>query len=160
MNIQTLNFEHCSAHHYFLWFVKPTIVCLTLIISNLFLQQYPYHGYYSPYVYQVPASQVELQVGPSLVKDRLNIILQDVEGFIDTLGNRQVSVNFKALLPKVKSLVEYTVTQCQTAPGPDISLLSSDAEFAAYREKQNQIFKTVGDVVRSSEVLHATLTNM
>ena len=111
-------------------------------------------------MYQVPASQVELQVGPSLVKDRLNIILQDVEGFIDTLGNRQVSVNFKALLPKVKSLVEYTVTQCQTAPGPDISLLSSDAEFAAYREKQNQIFKTVGDVVRSSEVLHATLTNM
>ena len=111
----------------------------------IFQQYYYTQPGYTPYVYQAPASGVN-PTGYAVTKDRLNILFKDIEGYIDSFGNEEASANFKAAIPSIMAMVENSIAQTQNAPGAAAIQPSSDAEFAAYREKQNQIFKSSGDL--------------
>merc|ERR1712213_38548 len=84
--------------------------------------QYPqrYTQQYTPYVYQATAPATPTQY--SKQKERIDIIMKDIEEFILSIAN------------------------AASVPGSSNFEWLSDEEFAAYREKQNQIFKTSGDL--------------
>ena len=79
-------------------------------------------------------------------KERVNIIMKDIEAFISSIGDEETSAKFKAALPGILSNVESTIANAANVPGSSNFEWLSDEEFAAYRERQNQIFKTSGDL--------------
>ena len=104
--------------------------------------QYPQQ--YTPYVYQAPAPASPTQY--SKQKERIDIIMKDIEAFILSIGDEETSAKFKAALPGILSNVESTIANAANVPGSSNFEWLSDEEFAAYRERQNQIFKTSGDL--------------
>ena len=104
--------------------------------------QYPQR--YTPYVYQAPAPASPTQY--SKQKERIDIIMKDIEAFISSIGDEETSAKFKAALPGILSNVESTIANAANVPGSSNFEWLSDEEFAAYRERQNQIFKTSGDL--------------
>ena len=108
--------------------------------------QYPqrYTQQYTPYVYQATAPATPTQY--SKQKERIDIIMKDIEEFILSIGDEETSAKFKAALPGILSNVESTIANAANVPGSSNFEWLSDEEFAAYRERQNQIFKTSGDL--------------
>ena len=85
-------------------------------------------------------------VGYSTTKERINILLKDIEGYIDSFGDAETSAKFKAAIPSIVAYVEKSIAQAANTPGAAAVQPVSDADFAAYREKQNKIFATSGDL--------------
>jgi len=85
-------------------------------------------------------------VGYSTTKERINILLKAIEGYIDSFGDAETSAKFKAAIPSIVAYVEKSIGIAQAANTPAAVQPVSDADFAAYREKQNKIFATSGDL--------------
>ena len=58
----------------------------------------------------------------------------------------ETSAKFKAAIPSIVAYVEKSIAQAANTPGAAAVQPVSDADFAAYREKQNKIFATSGDL--------------
>ena len=79
-------------------------------------------------------------------KERVNIIMKDIEEFIESIGDEETSANFKAALPGILSNVESTIANAASVPGSSKFEWLSDEEFAAYRERQKKIFNSSADL--------------
>ena len=104
--------------------------------------QYPQR--YTPYVYQAPAPASPTQY--SKQKERIDIIMKDIEAFISSIGDEETSAKFKAALPGILSNVESTIANAANVPGSSNFEWLSDEEFAAYRERQKKIFNSSADL--------------
>ena len=79
-------------------------------------------------------------------KERVELIMKDIEEFIESIGDEETSANFKAALPGIVNNVEKTIANAANVPGSSKFEWLSDDEFAAYREKQKKIFNSSADL--------------
>ena len=92
--------------------------------------------------YYTGASPAEL----SKQKERVAIIMNDIEEFIESIGDTDTSANFKAALPGIKSNIERTISNAASIPGSSMFQWLSDEEFEAFRERQKKIFASSTDL--------------
>ena len=113
----------------------------------MFLIQQPQYNWqsYDPNAYSsyyTGASPIE----SSKQQERVNIIMKDIEEFIESIGDTGTSANFKAALPGIKSNIERTISNAASIPGSSMFQWLSDEDFEAYREKQKKIFESSTDL--------------
>merc|ERR1712012_494666 len=124
------------------------IITITLLLSTLG-NAYPQpQGIWQSYdpdaysAYYTGASPADL----AKQKERVAIIMNDIEEFIASIGDTDTSANFKAALPGIKSNIERTISNAASIPGSSMFQWLSDEEFEAFREKQQKIFKSSTDL--------------
>merc|ERR1712018_5548 len=139
--------------------IMLSVVAVTLLaaLANASPQFYGQYGYqfgtpiYGAYQ-SVPVAPISTvggvnPVGYQVTKERLQTIMSDVQGFIDSFGSQETSAKFKNAIPAIMAMVENSIAQTAHIPGAANTQPTSDAEFAAYREKQNKIFDSSKDLV-------------
>merc|ERR1712170_277503 len=124
------------------------IVTITLIFATLG-SAYPQPQFnwqsYDPNAYSAyctGASPAE----SSKQKERVAIIMNDIEEFIESIGDSGTSANFKSALPGIKSNIERTISNAASIPGSSMFQWLSDEEFEAFRERQKKIFASSTDL--------------
>ena len=79
-------------------------------------------------------------------KNQLNSLLGDIQGFINSFGDRQASAKFAESLPAINQAFDKSVAAAEGLPGTIQRQPTPDAEFDSFRQRQNKIFAATSDL--------------